>query len=186
MQGFVRIIAGQWRGKRLQVPSIRDLRPTPDRVRETLFNWLAPVIHGARCLDLFAGSGVLGFEALSRGAAYVAMVDQSAEIVSLLQHELHQFKATNADIYCATVPAGLPPVKKPFDIVFLDPPYQANLLLQTCQFLEEHHYLANSCHIYLEACENIKDNDLPKTWQLLKAKKAGQVYYHLAFREINE
>ena len=80
MTGNVRIIAGKWRGRKLKVPDIKDLRPTPDRVRETLFNWLAPIIEGTHCLDLFAGSGVLGFEALSRGAAYVEMVDQSPEV----------------------------------------------------------------------------------------------------------
>src|SRR3989338_6225352 len=103
-QGFVRIIGGKWRSRRLKVPDIKDLRPTPDRVRETLFNWLAPILPGARCLDLFAGSGVLGFEALSRGALHVEMVDQSVPVVNLLKEELSQFGASNADIYSATVP----------------------------------------------------------------------------------
>jgi len=183
MQGFVRIIAGQWRGRRLKVKDIKDLRPTPDRVRETVFNWLAPVIQGARCLDLFAGSGCLGFEALSRGALYVEMVDQSAEVITLLQQELAQFHAENACIYRAILPHQLHPVVQPFDIVFLDPPYQANLLLPCCHFLEENDYLADSAYIYLEASEIIKDNDLPRHWRLIKSKKAGQVYYHLAFRE---
>jgi 16S rRNA (guanine966-N2)-methyltransferase len=183
MQGFVRIIAGQWRGRRLKVPDVKDLRPTPDRVRETVFNWLAPTIQGARCLDLFAGSGVLGFEALSRGALYVEMVDQSAEVIKVLQQELVLLGADNANIYCASVPDQLRPVVKPFDIVFLDPPYQANLLLPCCHYLEDHHYLADSAHIYLEAQETIKDNDLPEHWRLIKSKKAGQVHYHLAFRE---
>src|SRR5665213_2266264 len=98
-QGLVRIIAGKWRGRRLKVPDIKDLRPTPDRVRETLFNWLAPVLPGAYCLDLFAGSGVLGFEALSRGAAHAVMVDQSPDVVALLQEELKTFEADNATVY---------------------------------------------------------------------------------------
>jgi len=186
MQGEVRIIAGQWRGRRLKVPDIQDLRPTPDRVRETLFNWLAPVIANARCLDLFAGSGVLGFEALSRGASYVEMVDQSAEIIALLKAELESMGGANASIYRAVVPHQLHPARQPFDIVFLDPPYQANLLLPCCHYLEENHYLANSAYIYLEARENIKDNDLPPDWRLIKSKKAGQVHYHLVFRERNE
>jgi len=181
--GYVRIIAGTWRGRRIKVPDIKDLRPTPDRVRETLFNWLSSTIQGSRCLDLFAGSGVLGFEALSRGASYVEMVDQSAEVIKLLQEELALFKADNANIYQAKVPEQLRPVVKPFDIIFLDPPYQANLLLPSCRYLEENGYLADSAYIYLEAREDIKDNDLPANWRFLKSKKAGQVHYHLAIRE---
>jgi 16S rRNA (guanine966-N2)-methyltransferase len=182
-QGMVRIIAGKWRGRRLQVPEVQGLRPTPDRVRETLFNWLAPMIAGANCLDLFAGSGVLGFEALSRGAAYVEMVDQSAEVVTLLQQELSQFGADNAQILRAQVPQQLPVASKQFDIVFLDPPYEAGLLLPICQYLEENAYLAESAYIYLEARQVIKDNDLPSNWQLVKSQQAGQVFYHLARRD---
>lgn len=182
-QGWVRIIGGQWRSRRLKVPDVQDLRPTPDRVRETLFNWLAPYIQGARCLDLFAGSGVLGFEALSRGAEYVEMVDQAQTVVNVLQQELHAFDAQNASIYCATVPGQLRVCQQPFDIVFLDPPYAANLLLPSCHYLEEKNYLADSAYIYLEARDNIKDNDLPQHWRLQKAKQAGQVHYYLAYRE---
>lgn len=185
-QGLVRIIAGKWRGRRLKVPDVENLRPTPDRVRETLFNWLAPYIQGARCLDPFAGSGVLGFEALSRGAAYVEMVDSSFEVVRLLRDELAIFDADNALVYHAKIPEELRPVEKPFDIVFLDPPYHKNLLLPCCHYLEEHQYLADSAYIYLEAREIIKDNALPANWRLLKSQQAGQVFYHLAYREKND
>lgn len=181
--GFVRIIGGKWRGRRLKVPDVQGLRPTPDRVRETLFNWLGQKLAGARCLDLFTGSGALGFEALSRGADYVEMVDQSAEVVNLLKEELVLFKAENAEVYRGKVPEQLHPVTQPFDVVFLDPPYQNNMLLPCCHFLEERGYLAESAYIYLEAHTNIKDNDLPPHWQLLKAQQAGQVYYHLAQRK---
>ena len=183
-QGLVRIIAGKWRGRRLKVPDVKDLRPTPDRVRETLFNWLSSLIAGANCLDLFAGSGVLGFEALSRGAAYVEMVDQSAEVVKLLQEELAAFGAENARIYRAQVPGQLQAAARKFDIVFLDPPYQENLLLPTCHYLEQNGFLAESAHIYLEAQQAIKDNELPANWRLIKSQQAGQVFYHLAHREI--
>jgi len=186
MQGSVRIIAGEWRGRRLKVPNVKDLRPTPDRVRETVFNWLSPFIAGARCLDLFAGSGALGFEALSRGALYVEMVDEARAVVALLQEELSEFGAKNAHVYCARVPDQLQKAEYPFDIVFLDPPYQTDLLLTTCHYLEENHYLADSAYIYLEARENIKDNDLPANWRFIRSKKAGQVHYHLAYREKNE
>jgi 16S rRNA (guanine966-N2)-methyltransferase len=179
----VRIIAGKWRGRTLKVPEIMGLRPTPDRVRETLFNWLAPVIVDARCLDPFAGSGALGFEALSRGAAYVEMVDQSSQLIKLLQEERSQLGANNADIYCASAPAGLKKTAQPFDIIFLDPPYDSDLLLITCQYLHEHHFLAKNAYIYLEARYIIKDNDLPSGWRLLKSQRAGQVYYHLAQKQ---
>jgi 16S rRNA (guanine966-N2)-methyltransferase len=183
-QGEVRIIAGKWRGRRLKVPDIKDLRPTPDRVRETLFNWLAPLLPGAYCLDLFAGSGVLGFEALSRGAAHVVLVDQSAAVVSLLKEQVISLGAENIDIYRAEVPKQLQPVRRPFDIVFLDPPYQEDLLLPSCQYLEQNAYLAETAYIYLEARQKISDDELPENWQIIKSQQAGQVCYHLAKRMI--
>src|SRR3990167_1699932 len=181
-KGQVRIIAGKWRGRRLKVPEVKDLRPTPDRVRETLFNWLAPVIEGTYCLDLFAGSGVLGFEALSRGATYVEWVDQSEQVVHLLNEELAAFGADNVKVYQAIVPAQLQAVKRPFDIVFLDPPYQSGLLPVCCQYLEDHGFLAETAYIYLEAKLAIKDNELPANWQIIKSQCAGQVYYFLVRR----
>lgn len=181
-QGWVRIIAGKWRGRRLKVPDVKDLRPTPDRVRETLFNWLTSFLPGAYCLDLFAGSGVLGFEALSRGAAYVTMVDRSIDVVKLLKEEVKLLSAENIEIYRANVPKQLRSVTRPFDIVFLDPPYQDNILLPCCQFLEEQKYLADFAHIYLEAQHAIEDNVLPANWHIVKSQKAGHVFYHLAQR----
>jgi 16S rRNA (guanine966-N2)-methyltransferase len=177
-RGFVRIIGGNWRGRKLKVLDLPDLRPTPDRVRETLFNWLAPVIHGAYCLDLFAGSGALGFEALSRGASYVVMIDRSPVIVKHLREQLLTFKVDNAEIYQAEAPKIKPP-EKLFDIVFLDPPYQQNLLLPSCFYLVDNKLLAKGAYVYLETKEEINENDLPEGWQLLKSKKAGQVAYHL-------
>lgn len=182
-QGSIRIIGGKWRGRKLDVPDVKDLRPTPDRVRETLFNWLAMQVPGAYCLDAFAGSGALGFEALSRGASKVVMIDQSSDVVKLLQAEALKFQAEGAVIYQATLPQQLRQEEKPFDIVFLDPPYQQNLLIPLCHYLEEQGYLAKSAYIYLEAAEVIKDNELPANWRLMKSQKAGQVFYHLAYRE---
>lgn len=190
-QGVVRIIAGKWRGRRLKVPAIKELRPTPDRVRETVFNWLSPFLSGANCLDLFAGSGVLGFEALSRGAASLVLIDQSAEIVQLLKEEWHKFSVNETikqevDIYRAIAPQGLRPVQQPFDIVFLDPPYQQDLLLPSCEYLEKNHFLAETAYIYLESYELIKENNLPLHWRIVKSAHAGQVFYHLAKREQQE
>ncbi len=181
-QGLIRIIGGQWRGRRLKVPAVKDLRPTPDRVREPIFNWLAQTMAGANCLDMFAGSGALGFEALSRGARYVEMVDQSAGVVSLLQEELQTFGADNALIYRAKAPEGIRQSDTKFDIVFLDPPYQADLLSVCTHYLEDHDLLADRAYIYLEAHAPIKDNELPVNWRIIKSKQAGQVAYHLAER----
>lgn len=182
-QGQVRIIGGQWRGRKLKVPNVQQLRPTPDRVRETLFNWLAVKINGAHCLDPFAGSGALGFEALSRGAASLVMVDQSIEVIALLCEEAKMLGAKDVQIYSACVPSGLKLVNQPFDIVFLDPPFHENLLLPTCFFLEEHSFLAADALIYLESKELVDEKDLPQNWKILKQKKAGQVAYQLAIRE---
>ena len=181
-QGQIRIIGGEWRGRKLKVPDVANLRPTPDRVRETLFNWLAPVIVGAHCLDAFAGSGALGFEALSRGAGRVVMVDDSLVVVKLLQEEVLMLKTANAEIYRGRMPSQLKNPAKPFDIVFLDPPFQQDLLLPTCHYLEENGFLAERAHIYLEAKENLAEDALPANWELIKSKKAGQVAYHLVLR----
>ena len=181
-QGIIRIIGGQWRGRKIKVPDVLNLRPTPDRVRETLFNWLAPYIVGASCLDIFAGSGALGFEAASRGAAHVVMMDNSLVVTKLLQEEAQLFKANNIEVHLAKAPVELHIPTKPFDIVFLDPPFGANLLIPCCTYLEENNMLATHAHIYLEARETIDEAMLPANWQLLKNKRAGQVAYHLARR----
>lgn len=181
--GIIRIIGGMWRGRKLKVPEVKDLRPTPDRVRETLFNWLAQHLPGAYCLDAFAGSGALGFEALSRGAQHVVMVDASRQVVSLLKEAASHFKTEQAEIYCASIPEQLKSPTKPFDIVFLDPPYQQPVLLPTCFWLEEKGFLANTAYIYLEARQVLTEQDLPPHWQIIKSKQAGQVAYHLVLRE---
>lgn len=181
-QGKVRIIGGTWRGRKLTVPALLNLRPTPDRVRETLFNWLSQVIPGAHCLDAFAGSGVLGFEALSRGAAHVVLTDHAPLVVTLLQEQLALFKATNAEVYLANAPLQLKKTHLPFEIVFLDPPYAQDLLLPCCFYLEEQHFLAAECYIYLETRTPLEEKMLPANWRILKSKRTGQVAYHLALR----
>jgi 16S rRNA (guanine966-N2)-methyltransferase len=180
--GHIRIIGGAYRGRKLTVVDEPGLRPTPDRVRETVFNWLQPVIVGARCLDLFSGTGALGFEALSRGAASVVMVDKSAAVIDVLRKQLEVLGATNAIIYKATVPQQLKKPEQPFDVVFLDPPFQENLLVPCCHYLEENYFLADNAYIYLESKQIIAAERLPSNWQLLKSKKAGLVAYQLAVR----
>ena len=177
----LRIIAGEWRGRKLSFADVEGLRPTPDRVRETLFNWLAPIIEGARCLDPFAGSGALGLEALSRGAAEVVMLDQHPRVIkqlkanlALLNCERAIVRQTDAVQYLQQTPG------KAFDIVFLDPPYRKNLLAPCCDLLNQQNWLADGARVYLEIESENELPALPDNWELIRNKKAGQVAYHLA------
>ena len=180
----VRIIAGQWRGRRLEFPDLPELRPTPDRVRETLFNWLAPVLPGARCLDLFAGSGALGIEALSRGAAEVVLVERQPLAVRALRDNLARLKAENARVEAVDALAWLRQPGTPFEIVLLDPPFGEGLLEPACALLERGGWLAPTAWIYLEAEAEGKRSPLPAAWTMHREKAAGAVAYRLARREI--
>lgn len=161
------------------------MRPSPDRVRETLFNWLQPLIPGARCLDLFAGSGALGLEALSRGAAFAAFVDASSKSISAIREHLGALgEGARARVHVADV-AGflrLPP-PEPFDIVFLDPPYAAGLLEAATAALEQNTWLAPGARIYLECAARDGLPPLPENWRVGREKRAGQVGYFLAMRD---
>lgn len=127
VQGRIRIIAGEWRGRRIEIPEGTAVRPTPDRVRETLFNWLQGSIDGARCLDLFAGTGVLGFEALSRGAAEVWFVERDATLVEALRATASTLGAKPQLVRRDALAFLREPPSAQFDVVFLDPPYAAPL-----------------------------------------------------------
>lgn len=181
--GAVRIIGGEWRGRKLHFPQAGSLRPTPDRVRETLFNWLQFELPGRRCLDLFAGSGALGFEALSRGAAAVQFVEPDAAAVRAITEALRVFgtdrgRVAQQDAF--TFLRGHP--AEPYDIVFLDPPYAERWLPRTCTALEEGGWLEPDAFIYLEDAASHGAPQLPEGWNLLRSKKAGDVGYHLARR----
>ena len=175
----LRIIGGQWRGRRLQFPDQAGLRPTPDRVRETLFNWLAPAIYGARCLDLFSGSGALGLEALSRQAAKVTFVDQSRAAITAIQQHLALLQATpdQAEVVNADCRPWLERASdSAFDIVFIDPPFRQGMAAPTCTLLTPH--LRPGSLVYLET-EAELEFALPEHWHLSKQKVAGQVAYAL-------
>lgn len=177
----LRIIAGEWRGRKLPFVEVEGLRPTPDRVRETLFNWLAPMIAGARCLDLFTGSGALGFEALSRGAGQVVMLDRQLKVIQQLRANLALLSCDRAQLQQADALAYLQQTPdKPFDVVFLDPPYRKNLLAPCCELLHAQAWLAKGARIYLEIESEHELPRLPADWELVRSKKAGQVAYHLA------
>lgn len=182
--GEVKIIGGQWRGRKLHFPAIPDLRPTPNRIRETLFNWLASDLADAHCLDLFAGSGALGFEALSRYAKSVSFIEQSSLLVSYLKAQLKQLAAENrAQVYQAQFPFAatqrFKPKKPLFNIVFLDPPFHQNLQASACAWLVEEGLLAAESKIYIETEASIKKLLLPENWEILHCKTAGQVQYAL-------
>ncbi len=178
--GEVRIIGGQWRGRKLTVLNQPGLRPTPDRIRETLFNWLNDEIVGSRCLDLFAGSGALGMEAASRGANSVLLVDQVPEIVSILDKQLVKFSSQNVKVICADARRFLCKSPTfPFDIIFLDPPFKENLLTLTCQLLEQYQWLNSSAYIYVEMERYSDPPKIPPTWQVVRQQTAGQIAYFL-------
>jgi 16S rRNA (guanine966-N2)-methyltransferase len=175
----VRIIAGRWRGRRLPVADVPGLRPTPDRTRETLFNWLAPFIPGARCLDLFAGSGALGFEALSRGAQQVTMIERDARVFRQLQEVADMLQAEGLDLHRGDALTFLKADPRPFDVLFLDPPFRQGLLAPCLQRLDTDGWLAPGARIYLEVERELGRPDTPEDWQLLRDGQAGQVAFFL-------
>lgn len=181
--GELRIIGGAWRSRKLPIADVPGLRPTTDRVRETLFNWLQADIAGARCLDLFAGSGALGFEAASRGAREVVLVESDARAHHILAANIAGLKADRVHLVRANAMDWLRQPHDPFDVVFLDPPYASDLLAPVCALLEQYHQLAPQARIYLEYPAQYELPQLPVNWQIIRGKKAGQVGYYLALRD---
>jgi 16S rRNA (guanine966-N2)-methyltransferase len=180
MPNRLRIIGGRWRGTRVTFPPLPALRPSPDRVRETLFNWLQPVIAQARCLDLFAGSGALGIEALSRGASRVDFVDSEPQIGRHLQETLRRLGTVDGIVHTADALRFLDkPPAQGYDVVFLDPPYASNLLPAICRQLGRDGWLVRDALIYLECPADRPLPELPAGWQIHRSKRAGQVGYHL-------
>ncbi|RFA30057.1 16S rRNA (guanine(966)-N(2))-methyltransferase RsmD [Alkalilimnicola ehrlichii] len=180
----LRIIGGEWRGRRLPFPNVKGLRPTADRVRETVFNWLQVQIPGARCLDLFAGSGAMGFEAASRGAKYVQLVDRSPKVYASLKANRELLDAGMIDIVCQD---GLAFLKRgtdePFDVVLLDPPFDSAIIEPCCQLLEANGWLAPEARIYLELDKSQPMPELPANWELVRERQAGRVAFRLAIRQ---
>jgi 16S rRNA (guanine966-N2)-methyltransferase len=180
--GKIRIIAGKYKGRKLPVLMAEGLRPTTDRVKETVFNWLMPYLSQANCLDCFAGSGGLGFEALSRGAAQVTLVELNRAAAKQLLENKELLKADNLTVVNSDALAFLKAeltasAAKPFDLVFLDPPFRQQLVEQAAQLLN-HYGLAEQALIYVEM-EAESTQVIPVNWQLLKEKLAGQVIYRL-------
>lgn len=186
--GNLRIIGGLWRGRKLSFPAVDGLRPTGDRVRETLFNWLSPEIQGARCLDVFAGSGALGIEALSRGAGETLLIERDPKAVAQLRLNLGILNAGNGKVIhgnaLSILQQGKPVSEEhqPYHIVFIDPPFELRLWQQVIDALEAGNWLANNATIYIESGrESVYQT--PVNWQLHREKYAGNVSYRLFYRE---
>jgi 16S rRNA (guanine966-N2)-methyltransferase len=176
--GHIRLISGKHRGRKLPVLMAEGLRPTTDRVKETVFNWLMPYISQSHCLDCFTGAGSLGFEAVSRGAKQVTLIELNNVAVKQLQTNKARLKAGNVDIFqCDTVNYLQEKPKQTYDIVFVDPPFRKNLVTKTAQLLSQG-WLAEQALVYVEM-EAEAVTILPNNWQLVKEKVAGQVAYRL-------
>lgn len=177
--GQVRIISGLWRGRKLPVHDAEGLRPTTDRVKETLFNWLAQDIPRAKCLDLFAGSGGLGFESASRQAEKVTMLEMNPQAFAQLKTNIAALKASNIEAINTDTLAYLKQPGQAYDVVFIDPPFRQGLLQETVQLLEQNGWLAANAMIYIESEKELPLTELPESWQLYREKLAGQVCYRL-------
>ena len=179
--GRLRIVAGKWRSRLLPVSEQAGLRPTSARVRETLFNWLSSDIVGSHCLDLFAGTGALAFEALSRGAATAALIERSQKIVDVLRSSAELLDAQNARVECADALSFLSRLAdRRYDIVFLDPPFADDLVEECCQLLQSNGWLADRAAIYIEQDKSRPFQTLPPGWQVVRDKQAGHVRFVLA------
>ncbi len=175
MKNQLRIIGGEWKRRQLAFASIEGLRPTPDRVRETLFNWLMWDIQNTKVLDLCAGSGALAFEALSRGAAHVVMIEPDRTQAQFLSQNLELLKVTKAraQLKVSTAQQALPTLKEQFDLVFLDPPYALDLWTSLAELADP--LIKQDALIYIEADRDLPLLQLPASWQLIKSTKAGTV-----------
>ena len=178
--GFVRIISGQWRGRRLPVADVIGLRPTTDRVKETLFNWLMHDVSDSSVLDCFSGSGALAFEALSRYAGYATLVEKDPAQAKRLQALLTSLNASQAEVVNSDCLRFLAqPANRQYQIVLVDPPFRQNLALPCCQLLQQQGWLSPNALIYLETEKELPLTDIPANWRLLKEKVAGQLAYRL-------
>ncbi|WP_117318381.1 16S rRNA (guanine(966)-N(2))-methyltransferase RsmD [Chromatocurvus halotolerans] len=178
--GQIRIIGGRWRGRRLPVADAQGLRPTADRIRETLFNWLQPDIAGARCLDLFAGSGALGIEALSRGAAHCTFVDSNTDVLRAVATALATLEAGGkADCHAMQASDFVASCQRHYDVIFLDPPFAQNLLPGICQQLQASAVPGKDSLIYIESGQAPEAWFPGGQWEALRQKRAGAVHYGL-------
>lgn len=178
--GELRIIGGVWRSRKLTFPDAGGVRPTPARTRETLFNWLNFHLAGSHCLDLFAGSGALGLEALSRGAADATLVDHTPALAKALKDNLQLLNSTQGQVVCQSVDQFLArPAGQAFDIIFLDPPFRQGWLEKLFPLIASNGWVRPGSWVYVEHESEIATPAVPAQWQLHRQKTAGQVAYNL-------
>jgi 16S rRNA (guanine966-N2)-methyltransferase len=180
----LRIIGGEWRSRRISFAAVDGLRPTPDRVRETLFNWLQFDITGARCLDVFAGSGILGIEAVSRGAASALLIESNLQACTAITMAIGTLKTERVQLLrgdAITILATAP--KDAYDIVFVDPPFRMGLVSAAIERLELFGWVVPGSKIYIEKERDSTFLDLPSTWRVVKRQNAGEVAYYLCERD---
>jgi len=185
----LRIIGGDWRGRPISFADLNDIRPTPNRVRETLFNWLSSTILDARCLELFAGSGILSLEALSRQAKEVMIIDQSPLVIELIHQHLNNiYPQPKATLWQGDALDWIRSFQhqsaKPFDIVFVDPPFYADMIPAICGLLEQFQLLSPAALIYIESETTVDQQMLPGNWEIHRQRKASRVHYCLCKRMI--
>lgn len=180
VEGRLRIVGGRWRSRRIAFPSEEGVRPTPDRVRETLFNWLGTRVVGAECLDLFAGSGALGLEAASRGASHVTLIDHHPRVASALRESVQTLGADNVEVHRGNALAWLECAREAYDVVFLDPPYAARDLLESCiTLIAANGILSAGGRLYMETFAEGGLPDLPEGWRTLRSGRAGEIAFAL-------
>ncbi len=184
MENKLRIIGGEWRSRQLHFVDAPGLRPTPARVRETVFNWLQRDIIASRCLDCYAGSGALSFEAASRGAKTVVQLENNPATCRTLKANAVTLNAPQIKLIQTDVFRYLAGDAEPFDIVFIDPPFAMGLAISTCCWLEDKNWLNPYAKIYLETESTLQLTEIPDNWQLLKRKTAGEVTYQLFERKV--
>ncbi|GGP44085.1 16S rRNA (guanine(966)-N(2))-methyltransferase RsmD [Shewanella saliphila] len=178
--GQVRIISGQWRSRKLPIHDLEGLRPTTDRVRETLFNWIASDIRGARVLDCFAGSGALSLETLSRYAEFATMIELQKNAANQLKQNLATLQCQNAEVINGdSLNVLAKGTQHGFDIVFIDPPFRKELATKAIELLMAQQWLNNNALIYVETESELATLPVPASWVPLKEKQAGQVIYRL-------
>lgn len=184
-KGSIRIISGQWKGRKLPVLAAEGLRPTTDRTKETLFNWLMPYIKDRHCLDLFAGSGSLGFEALSRYASSVVFVEKHKQAAETLRQNLQLLKTSSplTQVILGDATEIVTRLDRQFDLIFLDPPFHQNLLPGIVEKLLAHQLLNLGCLIYIETEISHTDIRIPQEWRLLKQSQTKQLCYRLFINE---
>ena len=183
MPGQLRIIGGKWRRRLIRFDQSCDVRPTTDSARETLFNWLQMRIEGSRCLDLFAGSGALGFEALSRGTGHVVFVDSDERCINQIRRTASEFQSVDCEIVHIDAEAYIAGINQEFDIAFVDPPFHRGMAKRAVELLTSGNYMSSDAVIYVETEETSELCELPSGWTELRKKKSGSRLHYLLGRD---